>query len=589
MSRWGSEGSLPSLRGSLRAIVVLLVSGAASLVTASSTTTYLDRYLQVHPTEATAAGRHDLDSMLEDPSPQARRLWVGFNRGVAKGLERQLADAELDLEVRLDGELILRQALREIFEHEVLRRPERDPLWWTGIIGNATVFLLVRDDIPEEQRLTAAAARAALLPRLARQARETLGATDPAQISPEIAGLAARQVASTARFYREGFAKATEDQALADELERSGASAAAALEELAAFLEDLAVRASGSPRLGEHWQESFRLITGDSRTAGEVLAAAEEALAAKRAEVAEYGRSVWSGIFRWEDPPANDVELVRRLFARVEADRCTSTDELVIEYRRLIRLAERFARENEVVTLPDPFTVVTDRSPDFFVGQSVGGVYPAGPFAPETDTLLFLPTPPSTATAEQRDTLFKAFNHHFNVMIAPHEIVPGHYLQLKYAARHPSKTRALFADGVYVEGWGTFVERLMLDEGWGGPLDRLAHLKKQLENIARTIVDIRVHTTDISREEVLTFVRDEALQDEQFSANMWMRAITSSPQLTFYYLGYEQVMGLYRDARAERGDDFVLRDFTDGMMQLGPVPVRHYRRLFLGESGSPEK
>ena len=114
-------------------------------------------------------------------------------------------------------------------------------------------------------------------------------------------------------------------------------------------------------------------------------------------------------------------------------------------------------------------------------------------------------------------------------------------------------------------------------------MDRMAHLKKQLENLARTIVDIRVHTTDISREEVLAFVRDEALQDEQFSANMWMRAITRSPQLTFYWLGYEQVMGLYEDVRSAHGDAFVLREFMDGMMELGPVPVRHYRRLMLGE------
>jgi uncharacterized protein (DUF885 family) len=168
-------------------------------------------------------------------------------------------------------------------------------------------------------------------------------------------------------------------------------------------------------------------------------------------------------------------------------------------------------------------------------------------------------------------------------MIAPHEIVPGHYLQLKYAARHPRKVRAMFPDGVYVEGWGTFVERLMLDQGWGRELDRLAHLKKQLENIARTIVDIRVHTTDVSSEAVLAFVRDEALQDEQLAANMWMRAITSSPQLTFYYLGYRQVSDLYRDVRAARGEEFVLREFMDGMMELGPVPVRHYRERMLPE------
>lgn len=90
-------------------------------------------------------------------------------------------------------------------------------------------------------------------------------------------------------------------------------------------------------------------------------------------------------------------------------------------------------------------------------------------------------------------------------MITPHEIFPGHALQLNQAARHPRKVRVLFADGVYVEGLGTFCERLMLDLGWGEPLSRLAHLKKQLENIARTIVDIRVHARGMTREEVRRF------------------------------------------------------------------------------------
>ena len=179
---------------------------------------------------------------------------------------------------------------------------------------------------------------------------------------------------------------------------------------------------------------------------------------------------------------------------------------------------------------------------------------------------------------------YRDFNHHFNVMIIPHEVVPGHMLQLATAARHPRKVRALFGDGVYTEGWGTFCERLMLDLGWGDDLARVAHLKKQLENIARTIVDIRVHTTEVSREEILRFVQEEALQEERFALNMWRRAMTTSPQITSYWLGYEQINSLYQDVRAVRGEEFVLREFMDGMMALGPVPVAEYRKRMLGGS-----
>ena len=58
----------------------------------------------------------------------------------------------------------------------------------------------------------------------------------------------------------------------------------------------------------------------------------------------------------------------------------------------------------------------------------------------------------------------------------------------------------------------------------------------------------------------------------------------------FYWLGYTRVYDLYEDGREARGDGFVLREFTDGMMELGPVPVRHYRERLLpdGAPGSRE-
>jgi uncharacterized protein (DUF885 family) len=364
----------------------------------------------------------------------------------------------------------------------------------------------------------------------------------------------------------------------------SGAKAAAALDELGAFLDTLAKKVTGSPRLGKDYAERFRLVTGIDQPVDTVLANAEADLAAKRTEAAVFGRSVWAQIFAGEEAPKDDRELLHRLFAQIAVDRAHSTEEFVDDYRHLTTQALDFVREKKIVTLPDPITIHIDRSPAFFLGQSVGGVYAPGPYAPDADTLYFLPTPSDDATPAERDAFFRDFNHHFNVMITSHEIVPGHYVQLKLAAHHPHKVRVLFADGVSVEGWGTFCERLMLDLGWGGPLDRLAHLKKQMENIARTIVDIRVHTRGMTRDEVLRYVKNEALQDDQFAGNMWVRSITSAPQITFYYLGYKQIRGLYDDVKKARGAAFDLRTFMDGMMEMGPVPVARYRERMLGVS-----
>jgi uncharacterized protein (DUF885 family) len=544
---------------------------------------YLDAYFHTYPTAATAAGRHDLDGDLEDFSPQRLATWLSYNRAAANRADRLATASGASFDDRLDLELLARRARREIHDLAVRRRPQHDPLFWTATLGDATLFLMLRDEHSEAARLDAAAARLGHLPRLAAEARQALATAPPSGVAPELARLAAGQARASAAAYRAGFvAWAAGPTPAAVRARAAAAPAAAALDDLAAFLDGLAARATGSPRLGEQYAETFRLGTGVEEPVAAVLARATADLATVRAAAARYGRSVWRDLIPGEEPPADDRALLRRLFARVAADHASSTAELVADYRLQVRDLEQFLRSRALATLPDPLTLKVGPSPAYLIGQGVGGVYAAGPYEPDAETLWLLPTPADDATTAQRDAFFRDFNHHFNVMITAHEIFPGHYLQLKIAAHQPHKIRALFPDDTYVEGWGTFCERFALDHGWGGPLDRLAHLKKQMENVTRTIVDIRVHTAGMSRADVLAFARDEALQDQQFAGNLWTRSITSAPQLTTYWLGDREVQRLYEDVQQRRGAAFSARQFVDGMMALGPVAVRHYRERLLG-------
>lgn len=567
-------------------VVAMAAFGLTHEGEARSADEYLDAYFGMFPTRATQAGDHAYDLKLEDFSPESLACWVAANETERRRLTTLLATPDLPFEDRLDAEALLAQVERELQEQKVLRRPQRDPLYWSEVMANTAVFLLVRDALPLAERQKRVRERARLLPAFARQGRENFARAKQEEVAPEFCQIAADQLRATATFYREGFVEAVGDH---PESRGEGATVAQAISELADDIEKLGQHATGSPRLGKDYATTFRLGTGVSEPVPDVLRRATEDLAAKRTEAAAFGRKVWRELMKDEKPPADDTALLRRLFDRVAEDRDTNVETYTARWRANVTEIEKFVREKKMMTLPDPLTLVLGRAPTYFVGQSVGGVYAAGPYAPDAKTILFLPVPPTKATAEQSTAFFRDFNRPFSRMIVPHELIPGHYVQLKYAAHHPHKVRAVFPDPIYVEGWGTFCERLLLDQGWGGALPRLAHLKKQLENIARTIVDIRVHTENMSHEEMTCFVKEEALQGDQLAKNMWTRTLTSSPQITTYYLGYARVTQVYEAARAAAGDQFELRRFMDGMMKLGPVRLEHYLARVQSDSAGRKK
>src|SRR5207248_890410 len=250
------------------------------------------------PTRATMAGRHDLDRDLESLDASQRASWLSFNRATRKLLGTSL-----------DDKLLRRAIDREIFQLTRLRAPERNPLYWTEIIGNSVVFLLVRDHDND-----AAIARAKLIPRLVRNAEEAL------KESPqELCAIGAAQARASAQFFREGFVVP---------------EAAEACERLARVIEKRA-QAEARATLGrELYRENFRLATG-IRDVDATLARAERDLIAKRKEAADYGRSVWMQIMEGE-APADDVLLLRALFDRLSRDHAKNADDFVAYGTRLV-------------------------------------------------------------------------------------------------------------------------------------------------------------------------------------------------------------------------------------------------------------
>lgn len=532
---------------------------------------YIAAWKAFYPSQAFAYGDADSAAAFEDFGGERVPQWLALNGRVAAAAETLLADPALGLDARTDLLMLRAQAVDEQANWREDEPLARQPQWYAEQVSQALTHLLVRDQLSPPAR------EAALLERLRGVARLCrLGAARLDGGNALRTQTALRTLAGTRAFYESGLATLLEtwpESTVSAQRGPAIAEAVAAIRALESHIETLLPNLPVEASIGAE-RYSAKLAR---RSSGKVTPASlrEDALAEVRRVralmVEEAGRWQRSLDDAAKAPPdLADQELLARSLAAMEADRENNTADFLAQFERLTDASERFVIEKAIATVPKPTTLYIALSPPHFSGAAVGGVYPSGPFDPGADTLFYVPSVPDDAPAAAREGFYRSFNDHFNAMIISHEMFPGHYLQYKVAVSEAPPVRSLFPDGAYIEGWGSFVEELLLDAGWAdnAPLTRLAHLRKRLENATRAYVSVQVHTAGWGREQVLAFARDEGLLAPQFAENLWQRVVNSPLQITDYYVGWAQFQVLYA-ARSEAP----LRDWVDAVLRAGPVPM----------------
>ena len=88
-------------------------------------------------------------------------------------------------------------------------------------------------------------------------------------------------------------------------------------------------------------------------------------------------------------------------------------------------------------------------------------------------------------------------------MVAAHEAVPGHHLQLAVAyARRRAGSRERWASSVALEGWGLYIETLLAEQGYfDTPQARMGRLKLRLLRAVRVELDILLHTHRLTEDQ----------------------------------------------------------------------------------------
>jgi hypothetical protein len=245
-------------------------------------------------------------------------------------------------------------------------------------------------------------------------------------------------------------------------------------------------------------------------------------------------------------------------------------------YRARIAELTAFVKKTHVVTLPKWLgTVQVVETPKFLQPVQPGASIQAPRrFAKEQTGFYFITPPKSLAAAAKRLDLYQDFDRDRIWSTAGHEAMPGHYLQLSIARRHPDFVRKTQDSGVFAEGWAYYGEEMLMQLGlYGDDLDGRLDIA-QWERIrgARAIVDAELASGAWTYRRAANFFARETGSTQQ-QADEAVAGIALDPGYVISYtVGRLQLETLMTEYRRRTGTQASLHDFHDRLMCYGTTP-----------------
>jgi uncharacterized protein (DUF885 family) len=160
--------------------------------------------------------------------------------------------------------------------------------------------------------------------------------------------------------------------------------------------------------------------------------------------------------------------------------------------------------------------------------------------------------------------------------LAFHESVPGHHIQISIAQELTGlpEFRKHLGVTAFVEGWGLYAEGLADELGlYSGGRERIGRLNFDAWRACRLVVDTGIHALGWSREQAITFMETNALQERNDIVNEVDRYIAWPGQALAYKLGEREIRRLRADAQQRMGARFDLRAFHDHVLGSGAVSL----------------
>ncbi|MSU68130.1 MAG: DUF885 domain-containing protein [Opitutia bacterium] len=172
----------------------------------------------------------------------------------------------------------------------------------------------------------------------------------------------------------------------------------------------------------------------------------------------------------------------------------------------------------------------------------------------------------------------RANNRHFCRATVHHELIPGHHLQMWYAARH-NPHRRLFSTPFWIEGWALWWEFHLWDLGFQqSPENRAGMLFWRTHRAARIVFSLNFHLGKWTPQQCIDFLVGRVGHDRHTATGEVRRSFNGDYSPLYqvgYMMGAIQLRALY--AELVTSGKMKERDFHDRILQGGPMPIEMVR------------
>lgn len=544
---------------------------------ASFADSYFDSLYAFAPSQGTAAGFHQYDSMIEDVSAASEQRRIATLKGQLARLDT-LRRGTLALDDSIDAAMIDGAIRSELQDLEVIRSWQTNPMGYAGLAGNAVDLLMKRNFAPPVERLKLVTSRLRGIPAVLAAMRVNI-----ANPPKEFTDLAIQITDGSVGFFKGDVAKWAKESAGGDTTALRAFtvvndSVVAAMKSAATWLKaDLKPRSKGSFAIGaQAFADKLKYDEMVDIPLDRLLAIGEANLKKDQDDFIATAKLVAPG------------ETPQEAMAVLESDHPTAQN-LIARAKATVEGARQFLIDNKIVDVPSDVLPIVMETPPYARNGSFASMDSPGAYETKATEAFYYVTPPEKDwDAKHIEEHLKSYNRSEMDITTVHETYPGHYLQFLYVHQFPTKTRKLLSAGSNVEGWAHYGEQMMVEEGFGNrdPKTHLAQLGDALLRDCRWVVGMKEHTQGLSVDDGGKEYFAKQCFQEPANGFEEARRGAYNPTYLYYTLGKLEIYKLRADYQKAKGSGYSLREFHDEFVKQGGLPIKLMRRIMLpGDSG----